>query len=239
MPVTRLSSTWKSGNLHFRGKLGLGSTDAAWTAGHINLGDVDSTAVLFGAGTSTTRITTATANKRFFNFNVENTATSGDNRGMYLRLYLGGAGGGGESLRAFTTVNNVAAGTAHGAHLSLNFAATGSITGLGAASRSTLHIPDAALSGGTYAGGMSEIYADGSSSDISGATKHSIHRFVVDGDATGKDTLQAVWELVGMKTGTGATDPWKTTAPGTIDAAIRIFGPDGNPYWVNVSSAAS
>ena len=148
-----------------------------------------SNALVLGVGASASRATTATANKNFFEFRVENTATSGDNRGIYNRLYLGGAGGGGESLRSFTTIDDVAAGTAHGAHISLNFGDTGSITGQGVAMRGTLHIPDQAQSGGTYAAVQAEIWADGSSSDISGATTHAVWRTVVGGDATGGATV--------------------------------------------------
>jgi hypothetical protein len=146
-------------------------------------------AILMAAGASSTRATTATANKNFMEFRFENTATSGDNRGIYNRLYLGGAGGGGESLRSFTTIDDVAAGTAHGAHISLNFNATGSVTGQGIAGRNTLHIPNAAMSGGTVAALQAEIYADGSSSHISGTTSHAAFRCVIGGDATGAATV--------------------------------------------------
>ena len=45
-------------------------------------------ALVLAIGASGTRATTATANKNFVEFRVENTATSGDNRGIYNRLYL-------------------------------------------------------------------------------------------------------------------------------------------------------
>lgn len=145
-------------------------------------------ALLLGSGNSTAalRMTTATANKRFMNFYFENTATSGDNRGMYLRLYLGGAGGGGEALRVFTSIDDVAAGTAHGAHISLNFTSTGSVTGLGVAGRNTLHVPnDASWAPGTIAAVQAEIYSDGANSDTDGATEVSFIRVVNDGNASG------------------------------------------------------
>ena len=83
--------------------------------------DPANASLLLGAGTSTNKFTTATANTKFMEFRLENSATSGDNRGQYLRLYLSGAGGGGEASRIFTTEKNVAAGNAHGQHCSLNF----------------------------------------------------------------------------------------------------------------------
>ncbi len=144
---------------------------------------------LIKAGTSASKVTTATANMKFLSFYLENTATSGDNRAMYLRLYLGGAGGGGEAARIFTTVNNVAAGTAHGAHISLNFGATGTVTGQGIAMRGTLHCPDGNLAG-TTAAVQAEIYADGSSSNNTGTMSHI--RIITDGDATGVAALEDV-----------------------------------------------
>ena len=71
-----------------------------------------SNALLMGIGNSTGRAQANAASRNFLSFYLENWATSGDNRGMYLRLYHSGAGGGGEALRVFTTVQNVAAATA-------------------------------------------------------------------------------------------------------------------------------
>lgn len=156
-------------------------------------------------GTSASPVTEDTANMKFMSFYFDNGATSGDNRGMYLGLYLTGAGGGGEAARIFTTCNDVACGTAHGAHISLNFGSTGSVTGLGVASRNTIHVPDTALSGGTYAATQAEIYADGSSSDISGATKYSFIRVVADGDATGKANIEDNAYLFEINTGSNAS----------------------------------
>lgn len=172
-------------------------TDDLTVSGTVTLGAAHN-GLLLGAGTGGSRETTSSASSNFIEWRLENSATSGDNRGMYLRLYLTGAGSGGESLRAFTTIEDVAAGTAHGAHISLNFGSSGSITGLGVAGRNTLHIPDAALSGGTYAALQAEIYADGSSSDISGTTNHSFLRLVAGGDATGAATIDTILDLTGL-----------------------------------------
>lgn len=181
------------------------------TTGSLTLASVtptDAAGGLIKLGISGTPITCAVANMKFISAYLENTATSGDNRGMYLRLYLGGAGGGGEAARIFTTVNNVAAGTAHGAHISLSFAATGSITGQGVAGRNTLHIPNAAMTAGTYAALQAEVYSDGASSDPSGVTQASFIRVVNDGNATGKGNVEGkfdLMELTGFTSGTGNT----------------------------------
>ena len=139
------------------------------------------------AGTSSTPLVEDTANMKFISLYFDNGATSGDNRGIYNRLFLTGTGGGGESLRSFTTVNNVRGGTAHGAHISLNFNATGSLTGLGVATRSTLHIANQAHTSlpGTLAAIQPEIWSDGTNSDPVGLTELSLIRCSIGGHANG------------------------------------------------------
>jgi len=188
------------------------------------------------AGTSSARVTADVANMKFISLYFDNGATSGDNRGIYNRLYLTGAGGGGESLRTFTTVEDVAAGTAHGAHISLSFGSSGSVTGLGVASRNTLHVPDASLSGGTYAATQAEIYSDGSSSDISGATEYSFIRVVNAGDSTGVanvDDNAFLMTISGGSVASGNMMAAKSSA--AVSHTIRIKGPDGNTYYLMVS----
>ena len=158
--------------------------------------------VIMGASSSK-REKTSVANTKFLNLYLQNSATSGDNRGMYLRLYMTGAGGGGEAARIFTTCENVACGTAHGAHISLNFGTTGSITGLGVAGRHTLHVPKA-MTGGSYAVSMSEVWSDGAASDLAGATIASMHNYNNGGNGTGvtaNDLALNLFSLTGFTVG--------------------------------------
>ena len=183
-------------------------------------------------GTSSAKITTSTADTKFFQIYVENTATSGDNRGIYLRQYLAGAGGGGEALRCFTTIDAVAAGTAHGAHISLNFVSTsnsGRLTGLGVAMRATLHIPDdASWTGGTLAAIQAEIYSDGSASDPDGLTELSYIRCINGGHADGisdVDDDAFLFSLQGMTAGSGSLyDTSASAATGDATLKIKIGG---------------
>ncbi len=166
-----------------------------------------SPALVLGVGLSTDPATTATADKNFLEFRTQSTATSGDARGIYNRLYLSGAGVSGESLRSFTTVNDVAAANAHGAHISLNFGSTGTITGQGIATRSTLHLKNEALASNvTMAALQAEIYSDGANSDPGGSTKLSYLRCVNDGHANGiadvDDDINLI-EIVGHTIGSG------------------------------------
>lgn len=166
-----------------------------------------STALIFGAGTAASPATSATAGAMFLEFRTQSTATSGDARGIYNRLYISGAGGGGEALRNFTTVNNVAAATAHGSHTSLNFGTTGTVTGQGIASRNTLHLKNEALTGNvTMAALQAEIYSDGADSDPGGSTKLSYLRCINDGHANGiadVDDDANLIEIIGHTIGAG------------------------------------
>ena len=166
-----------------------------------------SSALLMGAGNSSNRVLTTVANTKFLSFYLENSATSGDNRAMYLRLYLSGAGGGGEALRVFTTVNNVAASTAHGAHISLNFGTSGTVTGQGIAMRATLHLPTTALASNvSMAAVQAEIYSDGATSDPGGSTLLSYFRVVNGGNTTGGadvDDDAVLFDIQGHTIGNG------------------------------------
>ena len=190
------------------------------------------TALLWGVGTSTAPESTDVADGKFLEFRLENKATSGDNRGMYLRFSLNGAGSGGEALRALTVVD-ANCGTAHGAHLSLAFddTAGGSETsGLGVAARATLHIPDIAswAPTGTYAAGMFEIYSDGDASDPAGMTELSVLRLCNSGDATGAEDIDTDAFLLSIQGFTaGATSLFATgltasTVYGNLTASLKI-----------------
>lgn len=137
-----------------------------------------------------------TAGKIFRQYRYDNGATSGDARAMYLRLYLTGAGGGGEAARIFTTVDDVVGATARGAHISLNFDASGSLSGLGVAMDATFHVPDAAMTGGTYAVISADLNADGASSDPAAVTALSVIRAVLQGDGTGQDAIDDVVDFI-------------------------------------------
>ena len=174
----------------------------------------------FVFGTDARPITKDVANLRFMQAYFDNGATSGDNRGFYLKLSMTGAGGGGEALRAFTDCKDVACSTAHGAHISLGFGTTGSITGLGVAGRNTLSVPNSALSGGTYGALAAEGWAEGSSSDVSGATSWAIIRAGIIGDASGMATIDTAGYLLDLY--------------GFSPGASKLIGNLGNePTWTS------
>lgn len=186
---------------------------------------ITSAAPLILAGTSSIPRVATQANTKAIQVYIDNTATSGDNRGMYLRLFLSGTGSGGEAARLFTTINDVTCGTAHGAHISLNFASTGELSGLGIAGRNTLHIPDdAGWTGGTLSALQAEIFSDGTASDPDGLTELSFIRIINDGNSNGKadvDTDAFLLSLQGMTSGTGKIVEIGT-GMGTVTGTLKI-----------------
>lgn len=224
-----------------------------WTAGRLQLysgdytaidglgvdfGNVNSGALLHGGGTSTYPLTNSVADKNFLSYYTKCTATSGTARGLYMRLYLAGAGGDGESLRAFTTVSNVAAANAHGAHISLSFGTSGSVTGEALAARATLQVPDAVMAaGGTYGASQAEIWCDGGTSAVSAVTQLSLWRGVLSGNTTGAgrvDAKAALFALDGVTINTGNIVAAKGSAALSHAARILI---NGTPFYIMLSDA--
>jgi len=133
----------------------------------------------------------------FFNLRAD-AQGGGDNRLIYAALKLSGASPQGEALRGRTIVGSATVQVGHGGHLGLEFATDAEVTGLGVGGRLTLMAPDRDVSSAALAGGMSELYAEGVSTNYATASEHSIHRFVNDGNATGKATAVNVWSFNGL-----------------------------------------
>ena len=197
-------------------------------------------ALLHGGGTSSNPLTVATANKNFMSYWVENSATSGDNRGLYLRQYIAGAGGGGEAARIFSTVSDVAAGTVHGAHISLSFGTSGTVTGQGIAGRFTLHMPATALASNvTMAAVEAEIYSDAVTSDPGGSTLLSYFLVNNGGNTTGGadvDDDVVLFDIQGHTIGAGNLVEASTTeANYSHSVKVRV---GSTLYYMMLASAA-
>lgn len=203
-------------------------------------GSVANGSLINGIGSTSDPLTTSTANKNFLGYWVESTATTdgSDTRAMYLRLYLNGATtGGGESLRAFTTVG-ASIGTAHGAHVSLSFGASGAVSGQGIALRSTLHLK-AGTATGTLAPLQAEIYLDAATSAPS--TAHSLIRAIVAGDATNKAAVTNFLSLEGVQASAASSSVAHIVTTGAADETsntrIKVLI-NGTAYWLLATSAA-
>lgn len=178
-------------------------------------------------GTAAAPLTCGTvAGAKFMSYYAKSEAVSGDARLLYARLYIAGIGGAGEAVRAYTTIQGVAAaGTVNGIHASLDFADGDSkANGSGYAARCTLHIPsDADWTSGTLAAIMAEIYSDGAASDPDGVTELSFIRLCNDGSA--KDDVDDdafLFSLQGFTAGDAKMYSENTSAVGDMAGALKI-----------------
>jgi len=145
-------------------------------------GTASDSGLLFGIGTTGDPATNATADGKFIELKCKTTATSGDCRLQYMRYYMNGINAtGGECLKA-GTVLGAAIGTARGEQASIEVSSTGYVTGFACGMDALLEVTNTAVpSGGTYCAGQSQVFMTGSSSDLSAAASHAIHRFSVAG----------------------------------------------------------
>ena len=190
-----------------------------------------SAALAIGGGTSSTPLSTSSADKNFIGYWVESTATSGDFRGMYIRAYFSGAGVSGEALRAYGTVNNVTAatgGTVNGAHISLNVTgASGKISGSANALRVTL---DFASTPTTIGGTVACLRLDSNFS--AGPTIPTGTAFIAINDLGAQNMPYFMsLETVGSALFTTATNS-------VIDHALKIRV-NGTNYWIGLYDATS
>ena len=162
---------------------GITATGTATLTGIATFGGAAHGGLLHGAGTSSTKYTMTGASQSALSYYVTTADTADSNRCAYLRLYLTGAAGGGEAIRGFCTVG-AACSVARGAHISLNYTGTSSITGESMAAKGTYHIPNSSLAAGTSAVFDAEIYADGASSSLGSGTLAMLGAHV-SGNATG------------------------------------------------------
>jgi hypothetical protein len=177
--------------------------------------------------------TTSTADIKMLHLIFDSAATSGCSRTIYAYHTISGAGQEGEAVRGRTALTAAAAGTAHGGHFGLEIGSGGSVVGQGTGLRGTFMIPNSAMSGGTVWGAMSEIYAEGTSSDISGTTMHAIHAFVCSGNSTGTDTVENALAFVGLETGTTGGTDLVDTGPANVTCDLKVrCNVNGTTAWL-------
>ena len=154
-------------------------------------------------------------------------------RAMYVELDVLGAGLSNDCLRPRIMIGEVAAATAQGLHAGLEFSGDtlGRITGLGVGGRLTYFANNRGQTG-TICGGMSELFAKGTSTDYATAI-HSIHRFVNDGNATGLATAVNVFEFAGL-----SANQFVAATNAVIDHALRIIV-NGVTYYIGLYDATA
>lgn len=194
----------------------------------------DASALAFGFGTSAARYQMGeTANQNALGLFFESTATSGDARGINLRLYFTGAGGSGEALRAYGIVNGVTAatgGTVNGAHISLSLSgASAAISGAGNALRATLGIGSGVTSPG---GTQSVIQVD---SDIASGVTPAAGTAFLRFTNTGAVSLSYLMRTPNVASG-GLLAAHVTDA---LSHSLRCITEGGTVFYVMCTTTAS
>lgn len=204
-------------------------------------------AVYAGGGTAAAPITTSADSKNFLEYRCSTTATGAgsDSRALYLRLYFDGATtGGGEAARIFSTVNE-ACGTVRGMHVSLNWGASGSVSGLGTALTATLHCPNTGTMTGNLAAIEAQAWMDsGGDDDVVIPATHGLIRASLGGDAgtVGSFVNFLHLALPAAQIVAASSNTTHMVTTGTSDTAsntairIRI---NNTEYWLLASSSIS
>jgi len=198
-------------------------------------GAASASGLLMGVGTSASPATTSVAGSIFAEFRTQSTATSGDSRSFYLRHNIAGIGGGGEALRAFAKVT-VAAATVRGAHISLDLAAAGSVSGFGAAVDAQIMLGAAAYNDDITALNL-EVYANAGAT-ITGRT--SLIRAVIQGDGTAVadvETNAFFLDLSGVSAGSAGFIDTDVTAL-TGYGSMKVRCPDGTTRFIPITSGS-
>jgi hypothetical protein len=189
----------------------------------------DTVALLHGLGTSTTPVQTTSGGVNFIGYWVQSSAQSGDVRGIYIRLFATGAGASMDAARLFGTVSDVAAQTARGAHISLSFAASGTVTGLGVALETTLHLNTGGTAAGTMASLKIAIQSE-TSSDPAGSTLAYI-QIANQGSATDDvDDDAFLFDITGVAS--GSAKMWYDNSSNAADEFLKVKTPSGTRYLI-------
>lgn len=168
------------------------------------------------AGTSASTCPSSSTADRFFDVQWSCSATSGEMEVGYFRAYV--SGNGLESY-ALSGCSDVETGTTHativGTRGYVVFSSGTQVSGIARGIEGWVFMPNAAVTGGTYCGGTSGIWADGSST--SGGTI-AIHRFEMGGNSTGITALGGyVFDFQGLN-----TTQFTTGTNDTIDHVLKI-----------------
>lgn len=212
------------------------------SGGKLNLYPIGSAAasasgLLMGVGTTANPATTSTADAKFVEIRAQSTATSGDNRLLYLRYDLDGAGASGECIRAFCELG-AAVATARGAHISLEVNSADYPSGLGVGVDAQLLFESGATGGGTLAALQAEMY--GASGATIGSAVASFLRFSNNGASSTEtddiDDNAFLMHLDGFTIGDNHVIGAAGSAPDLADLTHGIKIRVGSTsYWLVVS----
>lgn len=201
----------------------------------IDFGQINSTALLHGGGSSTYPLTTATADSKFISYYTRSTATSGDMRAEYVRLELDGtiaSTGYGDCIRAWTKVGGTGYSYATGLHATCSIDAGATVTGSSSGARITY---GAAASTRTLQGAVSALHL---CSDVGANNTMPTHNAWI------RCTIDAAsgvgfGYLVQLPSAASNSTIFATHITQTMSHSIRILDSAGTPYYIMCTDAAT
>lgn len=191
-----------------------------------------SNAVVFGVGNSADYFDWgATANQNAIEMRLKSHATTGDSRGIYMRLKFYGAGGG-EAGRFFANASTTlvaTGGTLNGLHASVGIDASSSISGAANGLRATL---GASAESRTLSGTLAAIQAD---SDIAtGNTLPASHAFIRFTNS-GAVALGNLFQVPAAANGT----MFAAHTTQAMTHSLKIIDASGTAYYIMCTNAAT
>lgn len=231
--LTTSSNAVIGGTLTSTGAATLSSTA---TLSGITTFNTATNALVHGSGASGANTALGATAGNALEYYLNGTHTTGDMRGMYLRLYFSGAGGSGEAARVFSTINNVSVatgGTVNGAHISLGTAgASAAVSGAANALRATFGIASASTNiGGT----CSVIQVDTDfASGVTLPTNFAFLRFTNTGAGSTPNALLRIPNVAAEANGlfcAHVTD--------AMTHSIRFVSEDGTEYHLMCTTTAT
>lgn len=190
-----------------------------------------SAALFWGIGNNGSYFTWGDANKNGVEMRLQSAATTGDTRGMYLRMKLSGAGGGevGRFFAQASTTNVATGGTINGVHTTMSVDASSSVSGAGNAIRATL---GAAAESRTLGGTCAALQLD---SDIgTGNTVPTSWAFI---RVTDSGNVR-IGHLLNIPAASNSTI-FATHTTQAMTHSIRIVDAAGTPYYIMCTNAAT
>lgn len=185
----------------------------------------------YGVGSTANKFVWGAAGKNGLGFWLQSNAATGDARGLYMRLYLNGAGGG-EAIRAFATASTTdvaTGGTMNGIHATASVATSSSISGAANAGRFTISADAATRS---LSGTLAALQVD---SDIgTGNTLPGSHAFIRFTNS-GAVSLSRLFEVPTVASG-GIFAAHTTQV---LTHSLRIMSAAGTVYYLMVTDAAT
>lgn len=183
-------------------------------------------------GTSSSEVSTATADRKFVSIYTKSTAATGDARAIYARLNLGGTATAayGDAVRAWAKVSGTGYSYATGLHATCSIDASATVTGSSSGLRATY---GAAADTRTLGGAISALHL---CADVAaGNTMPTVNAFI---RCTNDGTVNFDHFLALPGAASNSTI-FATHTTQSMTHSIRIIDDDGTPYFIMCTNAAT